>query len=153
MNRENLQKIREIVKEFFKKTSFDIELEILNPEEDTIPIQLKIDEPKFLIGQNGQTLAEIQHLLKAVLRKNIPGNFYIDVDVNNYKQKKREYLKDIAHQSADEVVLNKKEKILPSMPSYERRIIHLELANRKDIETSSLGQEPERKIVIKPKLS
>ena len=112
MNQESLQKIKEIIKEFFNKTRFDIELKILNPQENTIPVQLKTEEPRFLIGQNGQTLAEIQHLLKAILRKNVPENFYIDVDINNYKQKKKEYLKDIACHAANEVALNKEEKIL-----------------------------------------
>jgi len=51
---------------------------------------------------------------------------------------------------ADEVVLTKKEKILPAMPAYERRIIHLELASRSDVTTESIGKEPDRQIVIRP---
>jgi len=153
MNRESLEKIKQITREFFEKTSFDIDLEILDPKENTIPIKIKTLEPKFLIGQNGQTLTEIQHLLKAVLRKNVLENFYIDIDVNGYKEKKTEYLKKMAQQIADEVVLNKKERILSPMPSYERRIIHLELAGRKDVLTSSVNQGPKRKIVIKPYFS
>ena len=51
---------------------------------------------------------------------------------------------------ADEVVLTKKEKILSPMPAYERRIIHLELAERKDVSTESIDQGLERKVVIRP---
>jgi len=56
----------------------------------------------------------------------------------------------LAKEIADEVALTKKEKILPPMPAYERRIIHLELAQRPDVTTQSIGQEPERRVVIKP---
>ena len=77
------------------------------------------------------------------------GPFYIDLDINDYKKKKIEYLKETARAVADEVALTKKEKYLPSMPPYERRIIHMELASRSDVTTESIGQEPERKIVIR----
>jgi spoIIIJ-associated protein len=151
-NHDNLKKIKEITKEFFKKTTFEVEIEFLPPKDSTLSINLKADEPQILIGEGGQTLAEIQHLLKVILRKKIASeeNFYIDLDINDYKKKKNSYLKELAQSAADEVALTKKEKTLPPMPSYERRIIHLELAGRSDISTESIGQEPERRIEIKP---
>ena len=59
-------------------------------------------------------------------------------------------MKDLAKELADEVALTKKEKVLSPMPSYERRIIHLEISKREDVKTESIGEEPERRIVIKP---
>lgn len=147
---ENLKEIKRITQEFFNKTSFDIEIEVFSPEEKTIPIKLRAEEPKVLIGQNGQTLAEIQRLLKAILRRRIPEDFYIDLDINDYRKKKIEYLGETAKEIADEVALTKKEKALAPMSAYERRIIHLELADREDIITESTGQEPERSVVIRP---
>jgi spoIIIJ-associated protein len=146
----NLQNIREIINEFFEKTGFDIETEILSLEDKTIPIKIKTEEPKVLIGQNGQTLADIQHLLKAILSHQIPEQFYIDLDINDYKKKKIEYLRQTAKEWADEVSLNKKEKIMTPMPAYERRIVHLELADREDITTESMGEGLERRIIIRP---
>jgi len=150
MKQENLRKIKEITKEFFKKTSFNIEAEILPLEEKTVSVKIKTDEPKVLIGQNGQTLVEIQRLLRVILRKQVPEEFYIDLDINDYKKKKMEYLRETARDLADEVALTKKEKTLPPMPAYERRVIHLELADRNDITTESMGEEPDRCVVIKP---
>jgi len=138
-----------VVKEFFQKTSFEIDLQVLPLQEKTIPIEIKTPEPKILIGQNGQTLAEIQRLLKAVLRRQILEDFYIDIDVNDYKKKKIEYLKETAKDLADEVAISGRERVLPPMSSYERRIIHLTLAERKDIVVQSTGQEPDRRITIK----
>ena len=149
---KNINEIKKIIQEFFEKTSFEVETEVLSLEDKTIPIRLKTEEPKILIGQNGQTLAEIQHLLKAILSHQIQEQFYIDLDINNYKKKKIEYLRETAKELADEVALGKKEKIMTPMPAYERRIIHLELADREDIATESIGMEPERRIVIRPYL-
>lgn len=148
----NLQKIKEITQEFFTKTGLSIEaIEIKIPADSTIPINLKIDEPQILIGEGGQTLTELQKLLKLVIKKKavLDAPFFIDLDINDYKKKKAEYLKEVARSAADEVSLTKKEKLLPPMPAYDRRIIHIELASRSDVLTESVGQEPERGIVIK----
>ncbi len=150
LSQSNLGKIKKIIKEFFEKTTFEVEIEFLPQRDLTLPINLKTEEPQILIGEKGETLFEIQHLLKVILKRRIEENFYIDLDISGYKKKKIEYLKELARSVADEVALTKKEKILPLMPSYERRIIHLELAARSDITTESIGQEPERRVVIKP---
>jgi len=146
----DLEKIKNITKEFFEKTTFEVEIEFLPQKDLTLPIDLKVEEPQILIGEGGQTLTELQHLLKAILKRKIEENFYIDLDINNYKKKKTEYLRELARNIADEVALTKKEKTLSPMPAYERRIIHLELADRSDVTTESIGQEPERKVVIRP---
>lgn len=146
----NFEEIKKITKEFFEKTTFNVEIEFLPQEETTISINLTVDSPQILIGERGQTLVEIQHLLKVILRRKINEDFYIDLDVNGYKKKKTEYIKELAINIADEVSLMKKEKSLPSMPAYERRIIHMELAQREDVITESIGKEPDRKLLIKP---
>ena len=150
LSQNNLTKIKETVKDFFKKMTFEVEIEFSPQEDQTFPINLKTSEPQILIGQSGQTLAEIQHLLKAILKRKIKEPFFIDLDISDYKKKKIEYLKEMAKSAADEVSLSKKEKWLPPMPAYERRIIHLELASRSDVTTESIGQEPERKVIVRP---
>ena len=151
VKQEDLEIIKKTAEEFFKKICFEVEIEVKSlPNEETVSIDLEMEEPQILIGERGQTLAEIQHLLKAMLRRKIAEQFYINVDINDYKKKKTEYLKEMARSVADEVALSKKERIMGPMPAYERRIIHLELAEREDIVSESIGQEPERRIVIKP---
>lgn len=151
MDQINLEKIKKAAEEFFGKTGLAIEVEIKKPEDLTIPVNLTMEEPQILIGERGQTLAEIQRLLKAVLKKKVVPDdpFYINLDINNYKKQKTAYLKEMAKSAADEVALTKKEKYLPVMTAYERRIIHVELASRGDVITESMGQEPERRVVIK----
>jgi len=150
LNQNQIEEIKKTVKEFFEKATLEVEIEFLSPEDLTLPINLKTEDPQILIGERGQTLFEIQHLLKAILKRKIKENFYIDLDINDYKKQKIDYLKEMAESVADEVALTKKEKILFPMPAYERRIIHLELAGRQDVTTESIGKEPERQIVIRP---
>jgi len=152
INEENIEKIKQTINEFFQKTSFEVGIEVLRPEDETVPVKIKTEEPKILIGQNGQTLAEIQHILKAILRRRIDQPFYIELDINNYKEKKIKYLKETARFLADEAAIDKREKELAPMPAYERRIVHLELQNREDVTTQSIGEGPERRLIIKPSI-
>ena len=151
INWETVNKIKEIVKEFFEKTTLGVEVEFLPEQEGVLPISVKSEEPQILIGEGGQTLIEIQRLLKMILKKKIQEEFRIDLDINNYKKKKADYLKEVAVSTADDVSLTKKEKELAPMPAYERRIIHLALIERTDVITESIGEEPERRIIIKPR--
>jgi len=151
MTPQEFEKLKEAAKDFFDQTGLALEVEIKNQADSTILVNVKADEPQFLIGERGQTLSEIQRLLRAVLRRKSesPTSFYVDVDVNDYKKKKAEYLKEVAQTAADEVAITKREKELPTMSSYERRVVHTELASRPDIITESIGEEPERRVKIK----
>jgi len=70
MAQSNPEKIKEIIEEFFQKMGFGVEVEIRIPQDLTIPIDIKTFEPQVLIGKNGETLTEIQRLLKIILKKN-----------------------------------------------------------------------------------
>lgn len=145
------EKIKRIAEEFFSKAGFFVSIEISSPEEKTILAKVRTEESKILIGQNGQTLADIQHLLRIIIKKAYEGDLQFDLDINDYKKKKSEYLREAARTVADEVFLSKKDRILEPMSSYERRIVHMELANRSDVTTESVGEGEERRVVVKAK--
>ncbi|MFH1180833.1 MAG: R3H domain-containing nucleic acid-binding protein [bacterium] len=152
MGKLNLEKAKKIVEEFFKKMTFGgTEVDFISQKESALSISLKSDDPQVLIGQEGETLLELQRILGIILKKNTAENFFIDLDINNYKKRKIEYLKELARSSADEVALIKKEKILDCMPAYERRIVHMELAGRSDVISESQGEGRERRIIIRPR--
>jgi spoIIIJ-associated protein len=167
-----INKIKEAAEEFFAKMTMDISSVIvdlssekrnINDEQnqseediDVVNLDVKLNEPQILIGQGGQTLFEIQRLLKTVLNKKLQTSgdnksFYFNLDINDYKKKKAEYLRSLAKDLADESVLTKEEKALLPMSSYERRIVHAELSKRTDVVTESRGEGFDRHIVIKPK--
>ncbi|MDO8424796.1 MAG: R3H domain-containing nucleic acid-binding protein [bacterium] len=147
----NPKKVEEIVREFFEKMTFEVEVEVFSQVEASLPIKIKTDEPQILIGQGGETLAEIQRLLRIILRKQLAEDFFPDIDINEYKEKKAEYLKELAKEVADDVSLTKKERELTPMSAYERRVVHMSLAERVDVVSESVGEGTERRIVIKPR--
>ncbi len=150
MDKEDLEKIKNETEDFFKRATIEAEINVGMSEEDVVDINLNTEDPEILIGEKGQTLAEIQRVLKIILVKKLGKQFFINLDINNYKKKKIEYLKELANSTADAAVLTKEERELDPMLAYERRIIHLELAGRADVATYSAGEGSERRVVIKP---
>jgi len=153
IEQNEINKIKETAEEFFGKMTIAISnIDVkTSSETDVVDLDIKIDEPQILIGQGGQTLFEIQRLLRMVLNRKIKKAFYLNLDINEYKKQKIEYLKDLAKSLADQASLTKEEKSFPPMSAYERRIIHAELAQRQDVITESQGDGFDRHIVIKPR--
>jgi len=104
----------------------------------------------MLIGEHGNNLSALEHILKKIIRKKYGSDEKFTLDINDYRMKRLEDLKQDVKAAAKEVRLYQKEVPLRSMSAVERRIVHLLLAEYPDITTESVGQEPERKVVIKP---
>lgn len=149
IDKEDIKKIKKISSNFFLRVDSNIEVKVKKRDGKNIEINAKMDNPQVLIGENGKTLKGIERLLRIALRNNINKRFYIDLDINNYKKKKRDYLEQKAREAANEVSLTGVEKKMPALPAAERRIIHLELEDREDVVTESVGKEPDRQVVIK----
>ncbi|MCU0653273.1 MAG: hypothetical protein MUD10_03370 [Candidatus Pacebacteria bacterium] len=144
-------KIKKTAEDLLRKIAPEAEVSVFFPEEGTVCIDVKVDDAQALIGPGSETLLALQHLLRVMLRKGSDQPNRIELDINNFKKKRKEYLKELAVGIANEVALSQKTKILPAMNAYERRVVHMELSLREDIVTESTGNEPERKVVVKPK--
>ncbi len=153
INQEELENIKEIIKEFFLKAGFSVEVEgkcLDRDNEEVLEMDIKTSEAQNLIGKQGLVLADIQLILRKVIKKKTDKDFYLSLDIDGYKKNKESYLRDVAQSVADEVSRTRREKELPYTSSFDRRIVHMELADRKDVTTESIGEGEERRIVIKP---
>jgi len=154
---QDLEDVKKIIEEILQKLQADYFTISTKPVEsspgpgDVVGVDIKLREPQMLIGQGGQSLFSLQRIAGIIVGRRLKKNIYLQLDINDYKKEKISYLKNLARQSADEVALTKKPKELPSMSSYERRIIHTELAHRTDVGTESRGDNEERRIVIIPR--
>jgi len=157
MNKEHLQIIKEEAEKLFGKLGLGGEVRVEDlpaskegeeREESVARVSLVVEDPKLYIGERGQTLFEIQHILKLLVRRKITESFYLSLDINDYKKNKEEYLRDLAKTTADEVALFKREKELSPMPAAERRVIHTELSGRDDVTSESIGEGLDRRVVI-----
>ena len=114
------------------------------------------DKMGLLIGKNGQNINALEHLVrvlsykKASSKGDIQEPVSFSLDVNNYRKLRSDYVIKMARETANKVSHTKRSEALLPMNSYERRLVHTELASFADIETESVGEEPRRRIVIKP---
>lgn len=104
-----------------------------------------------LIGRRGETLSNIQFLLRLMINQKTHAWYNIVVDVAGYKQRRAEQLTQLALRIADQVVESGRSASLEPMPSNERRIIHMALRERSDVFTQSSGEGERRKVHIVPK--
>lgn len=117
-------------------------------QERTIDIDLSGDEMGILIGKRGQTLDSLQYLVSLVVNKDTEDYIRVKVDTENYRQRRKETLENLAKNIAYKVKRTRKTVSLEPMNPYERRIIHSALQNDKYVTTHSEGDEPYRRVVV-----
>ena len=141
---------KEVINEITKLMGLEVNLEVRRREEN-ITIKIFSDHNAVLIGKNGNTIQALQTIVRQIIFKEINTNISIILDVENYKEKKIKNIEYLAKKTAREVAKTKVEAKLDSMNSYERRIVHSILSDDKYVYTESIGEEPNRCVVIKPK--
>jgi len=118
---------------------------------EVITINVTGDDLGILIGRRGQTLAALQHMVRLMVAHRMKARVPIVIDVEGYKQRRYEALRALAQRMAEQVRERKRPFALEPMPAYERRIIHLTLAEDPDVTTESTGVGEVRKVVIMPR--
>lgn len=108
------------------------------------------DIGSVLIGAQGAHLLAFQHIVRCLLRRQIDQPVYISVDVNGYRGRRERTLIGLAEETARRAQRTGQTVALQPMPAADRRAIHSALANYKDVRTESLGEEPNRRIVVRP---
>jgi len=130
----------------------DIEAEIeIEQSEEEISVNLTGENIGLIIGKRGETLDALQYLLSLVINKNLDSYVRVILDASNYREKRKETLVRLAKRVADKVARTRRNLTLEPMNSYERRIIHSTLQNHNYVVTESIGEEPNRKVVIRYK--
>lgn len=142
--------IKEYLSNLTKDMGLDVSFES-KLREKQITIKMYSDNNSILIGKNGQTLQALTTVVKQVVYNEIHQYPYLILDVENYKEKQVKYLERLAKNIAREVAQTKNEVALENMNSYERRVIHNILAENNKVYTESVGEEPNRHVVVKPK--
>jgi len=126
---------------------------IVEGEEATTSIALNIkgEDLGILIGRRGQTLACLQHMVRLIVGHQTKAWVPIIIDIEGYKQRRYQALQIFARRMAEQVGAKEEPFTLEPMSAYERRIIHLTLADHPDVITESIGEGEARKVVILPK--
>ena len=142
--------IKENIIEITKLMGMTVNLEVRR-RDDNITIKIFSDHNAVLIGKNGSTIEALQTIIRQIVHNETKEFIGVILDVENYKDKRVKNLEYLAKKVAKEVRDTKVETKLDSMNSYERRIIHSTLSDNKYVYTESVGEEPNRCVVVKPK--
>ena len=119
-----------------------------NEVDNTLDIDLSGDDMGILIGKRGQTLDSLQYLTSLVVNKGEENYIRVKVDTENYRQRRKDTLENLAKNISFKVKRTKRSVSLEPMNPYERRIIHSALQNDKYVTTHSEGEEPYRRVVV-----
>lgn len=124
---------------------------VYDESQRTLEVDLSGDEMGVLIGKRGQTLDSLQYLISLVVNKGTNEYIRVKVDTENYRQRRKETLENLAKNIAYKVKRTRRPVSLEPMNPYERRIIHSALQNDRYVTTHSEGDEPFRRVVVTPK--
>ena len=133
----------------FAAMNMNVAVEVKYQEEEkTMDIELSGEEMGVLIGKRGQTLDSLQYLVSLVVNRETEDYVRVKVDTEDYRQRRKETLENLAKNIAYKVKKTRRPVSLEPMNPYERRIIHSALQNDKYISTHSEGDEPFRRVVV-----
>lgn len=117
---------------------------------DTARLNVKGDDLGALIGRRGEKLASLQHIVNLIVGRREGQHHRIAIDVENYRGRREQQLRDVADRAAKRVLQSGKIIQLEAMPAVERRIVHMALLENPKVRTQSVGVEPNRRIVVLP---
>ena len=144
--------IKKFIEEYLNELAKDMNIELktnIYEDENIFLVRINSKKNSILIGKDGRTLNSIQYLLRKTISNLTGFNINVNLDVSNYKKKIEKKFETEIKQIINEVMLSKVETKLDPMNSYKRRIVHSIASNYYNIETMSVGEEPNRCTIIK----
>jgi spoIIIJ-associated protein len=147
--RATLETAKEVLDEMIRLMGLAATVEISSTGE-TSRLNVKGDDLGALIGRRGEKLASLQHIVNLIVGRREGQHHRIAIDVENYRGRREEQLRDVADRAAKRVAQTGKIIQLEAMPAVERRIVHMALVENPKVRTQSVGVEPNRRIVVLP---
>lgn len=140
-------KIEAFIKQFLELIDNTFKYEVFI-EDSNIIVNLNGENSGVLIGYRGDTLNSLQTILNSIANINIDGKVRVHLNIDNYKEKREKSLEELAIKVSKTVLRTNKSITLEPMNAYERKIIHSKLQDFNNIKTHSIGEDPNRRIVI-----
>ena len=152
VSKETETKAEENIKQFLDQfistlPTKDLTYEI-DVDKNDLLININGEDTGYLIGYRGNVLNSLQVILNNIANKGINERVRVLLNIGGYKEKREKDLKDLADKIAGTVIKKRKSITLEPMTSYERKIIHSKLQENSRVDTHSIGEEPNRRIVV-----
>jgi len=120
-------------------------------DEEVVLINVEGNDLSILIGRRSETLNALQYISSLIICKRLDRWIPLMIDVQGYRTRRERQLRQIAQRMAEQAIHTGRRQVLEPMPANERRLIHLELRDHPEVDTESVGEEPNRKVTIFPK--
>lgn len=143
-------KTRDFLEELFKLMKMEAAVTIGEEGEGRLNVSLSGDEMGLMIGRRGENLDALQYITNLAVNKNETDRVRVNIDTENYREKREESLERLAKRVADKVLKYGRSVSLEPMPPSERRVVHAFLQDYKGITTFSTGSEPQRRVIVAP---
>lgn len=140
--------IEEFLKDWVKSIPGEDIVFNVKQDETYVRVEINGEDLNYLIGYRGETLNNLQSILSVIASKGSEYKVRVILNICGYKEKREKALEELAEKLEKTVVKTKKSITLEPMTAYERKIIHSKLQNSNKVTTSSVGEEPYRKVVI-----
>jgi len=144
------EKVQKIVEELLEKIGVTAAVDV-EALEDSYQVRLDGEENALLIGKHGNTLTSLELIATLILAKEIGEFKRITIEIGDYRREREDYLKDLAGRLRDDVLSSGYEKTVRGLKPWERRLVHMHLAEDNDVVTESMGDDRDRVLVIKKK--
>lgn len=146
---DTVDNIREFLENVFSAMNMEVTIDIKKAEDDKVyEVELSGKEMGLLIGKRGQTLDSLQYLTNLAVNKHSDGYIKVKLDTEDYRQRRKDTLENLAKNIAYKVKRTKRPVSLEPMNPFERRVIHSVLQGDRYVETHSEGEEPFRHVVV-----
>lgn len=141
--------LEDLLEEVVEALALDAQVEV-EEVEGVLNGRVEGEDVGLFIGRHGQTIDAVQHLAQRIVFPEGPAAVRVVIDANGYRARRAEALRADADDAADEALRLNEPVELDPLPPFERRIVHEYLRERGDVETHSVGDEPERYLVVSP---
>ena len=146
---DTVDNIREFLENVFSAMNMEVTIDIKKAEDDKVyEVELSGKEMGLLIGKRGQTLDSLQYLTNLAVNKHSDGYIKVKLDTEDYRQRRKDTLENLAKNIAYKVKRTKRPVSLEPMNPFERRVIHSALQGDRYVDTHSEGEEPVRHVVV-----
>lgn len=142
------EEAREVVETLLKKMKINYTIDSVSWEDGTARINIVGKDMGLLIGRKGETLNSLQYIAGLMINRKREEKIRLVLDVEDYRKKREESLESLALRLSDKVKKTRKNVVMRPMSSQERRIVHTVLQEDPQVVTYSMGDEPNRKVVI-----
>jgi spoIIIJ-associated protein len=150
LTKKEIKEATEVIEELIKKLGIQAEV-IVTANEGSLDVNLQTEESGIIIGYHGETLESLQLILSLAVSKRVGRFLRVMIDVGDYRKQRTEYLEQLAQQMKESVLREQRERVVTSLKSWERRVIHLLLQSDDQVVTESRGTGRDRVLVIKPR--